>query len=389
VRLANLSFQGTYTVDNRKKCCTCPDYEERQQPCKHVFAVEFFVKRETRTTADGATTVTETHGVRLTTYPQPWAAYNRAQTTEKEAFCDMLRDLCAGIPEPEQTRGRPRLPLSDTIFAAAFKVYSGFSGRRFMTDLRDAKERGLIAHTPHYNSVFNVIESEAVTPILHDLTTASSLALREVEVDFAADSTGFGTSQFFRYYSMKYQREQLGHDWVKCHAMIGVKTNIITAVTITKRNANDYPHLYGLVKATARNFTMREVSADKAHSGKFNSKAIVAVGAQPFIPFRSNAAERMYSPLWNKLLHFFSMNRVEFLAHYHKRSNVEATFSAIKRVFGDSVRSRTAVAQHNEVLLKVLCHNIRTVIHAMHELGITPDFGCPNSPAAAQEVTPA
>jgi len=46
----------------------------------------------------------------------------------------------------------------------------------------------------------------------------------------------------------------------------------------------------------------------------------------------------------------------------------------IKRVFGDSVRSKTPVAQQNEVLLKILCHNIRCLIHEMHELGIPPVF---------------
>jgi len=68
------------------------------------------------------------------------------------------------------------------------------------------------------------------------------------------------------------------------------------------------------------------------------------------------------------------LNREEFLKAYHKRSNVEATFSAIKRVFGDSVRSRTRVAQINEVLLKVLARNIRCLIHTMAELGITPSL---------------
>ena len=28
--------------------CTCPDFEERQQPCKHVYAVRFVVQRETQ-----------------------------------------------------------------------------------------------------------------------------------------------------------------------------------------------------------------------------------------------------------------------------------------------------------------------------------------------------
>jgi transposase len=64
----------------------------------------------------------------------------------------------------------------------------------------------------------------------------------------------------------------------------------------------------------------------------------------------------------------------EFLVHYHKRSNAETTFHIIKSKFGDSVRSKTEAAQVNEVLLKVLCHNICVVIQKMFELGIEPEF---------------
>ena len=62
--------RGRYAVDPRAKHCTCPDYELRRQPCKHVFAVECVMKRETvtETTPGGAvtTTVTETAAVRVT-----------------------------------------------------------------------------------------------------------------------------------------------------------------------------------------------------------------------------------------------------------------------------------------------------------------------------------
>jgi hypothetical protein len=75
------------------------------------------------------------------TYGQNRPAYNEAQVTEKETFLKLLHDLCADVPEPKQKRGRPRLPLSDMIFAAAFKVYSTAIARRFMTDLREAKAR--------------------------------------------------------------------------------------------------------------------------------------------------------------------------------------------------------------------------------------------------------
>jgi hypothetical protein len=46
----------------------------------------------------------------------------------------------------------------------------------------------------------------------------------------------------------------------------------------------------------------------------------------------------------------------------------------IKAKFGDSVRSKTDVAMRNEVLAKILCHNICCLICAMYELNIDPIF---------------
>jgi len=64
----------------------------------------------------------------------------------------------------------------------------------------------------------------------------------------------------------------------------------------------------------------------------------------------------------------------EFRQHYHLRSNVESTFSAMKRKFGPSVRSKNQTAQINEVLCKALCFNLSMLVHAMFELGIEPTF---------------
>src|ERR1035437_4803966 len=98
--------------------CTCPDFELRSLPCKHILAVEYTIKREV--TQDGEV-VTEQVKV---TYTQDWAAYNRAQCEEKDRFMPMLADLCATVPQPPQGRGRPRLPVSDMAFAAVSKIYS-------------------------------------------------------------------------------------------------------------------------------------------------------------------------------------------------------------------------------------------------------------------------
>lgn len=196
---------GSYVVNlEGEPICTCPDFETRNAPCKHIFAVEFTIRRESA--PDG--TISETQTVRVT-YRQDWPAYNAAQVHEKEHFVELLDGLCAGIEQPPQARGRPRLPLRDVVLAAALKVYSTRSGRRAVS---------------------------------------------------------------------------------------------------------------------------------------------------------------------------------EFLAHYHKRSNVETTFSMIKGKFGASIRSKAPTAQRNEVMLKVLCHNVCVLVQSIYELGIEPTFWAPRPIPASRST---
>jgi transposase len=369
---------GLYRVQIAKKfaTCECPDFASRGVKCKHIFAATFVLRRQQG--PDGSVTVTESLTVSTTTqttYPQNWAAYNEAQTNEKDKFLMLLSDLCNGIslgPKVEKN-GRPRLPLCDMIFSATFKVYSTVSGRRFMTDLRDAQSKGFICRTPHYNSIFNYLENPELTPILKTLITESSLPLRSVETSFAADSSGFTTSRFTRWFDHKYGEVRQKHDWVKAHVMCGVKTNIITAVEIHGQNAGDSKMLPALAGATAANFTMNEVSADKGYASKANYDSVARFGAVPFISFPDNHRGQGGGK-WAEMYHYFNFRKQEFLQHYHKRSNVESTFSMMKRKFGDSIRSKTDVAMTNEVLCKILCHNLVVLIHEMYELGIDPVF---------------
>jgi hypothetical protein len=99
-------------------------------------------------------------------------------------------------------------------------------------------------------------------------------------------------------------------------------------------------------------------------------------GAQPYIDFRSNTSstDRRSTAVWKRMYSFYLNNRDWFMQHYHKRSNVETTFSMIKGKFGERLKSKTTTAQTNEVLCKVLCHNICCLIQSIYELGIEPTF---------------
>jgi transposase len=381
------SGNGSYKVNNTDPdwpTCTCPDFELRRIHCKHIYAVEIVIEREqsTTTTTDGdVTTTTVTESVKVTkrvTYKQNWPAYDAAQTNEKHLFESLLRDLCSGVVEPFQKMGRPRLLYKDMLFASAFKVYCGMSLRRSKTDLCEAQTKGHVSKAASFNSVSRYLANPALTPLLRELITYSSLPLKAIETDFAVDSSGFSTCQYVRWFDAKYGKEIDAHDWIKVHLMCGVKTHIVTSVEITDRNSNDCPHLPALVRQTANNFTVKEVSADKGYSSLPNHEAIAKVGATPYIAFKSNTTGAV-GGLFEKMFHFYSYKRDEFLTAYHKRSNVESTFNMVKAKFGGHIRSKGETAQVNEALCKVLCHNICVLIQSMFEFGITPTFGTENA----------
>ena len=128
-----------------------------------------------------------------------------------------------------------------------------------------------------------------------------------------------------------------------------------------------------MLNRTAQRFDMAEVSADKAYLSEANLRHIEGLGAYPYIPFKSNTTGQG-SPMWRRLYAYFTLHEAAFKARYHQRSNVETVFSMMKGKFGDSVRAKSEPGQVNEILLKCLCHNIYVLIHAMHELGVTPSL---------------
>jgi transposase len=370
-KVKSQSGNGAYEVKATPNgmTCTCPDFVYRGGKCKHIQATRYYLEIE-KDTPQG--TVTEK--VHLT-YTQAWNAYNEAQKSEVKLFDELLKDLVKAIPEPnQQTMGRPRLSLQETLFCAIQKVYSQLSSRRAHSLFQNAVEREQIEHAPNFNQPSILFRNPEITPILHQLVTLSALPVAEIENDFAVDSTGFRTTTFNAYEGAKYGRKK-EHQWVKAHLCAGVKTNVVAAVAITDAYSNDSPQFGPLVIKTAEGFTINEISADLAYSSRLNLQTVANNGGKAYIPFKKNATGNCKgSRLWSKMYHYFQLNRDEFMDHYHKRSNIEATNAAIKRKFGETLKSKNPVAQVNELLAKIIAYNLTVVIHEMYENGIQPEF---------------
>ncbi len=352
--------------------CTCEDWTLRRSPCKHSMAVRIVAERDGR--AKSPVIVCDEVPKRKTYAQKDWPAYNLHQRIEGHRVKVLLHDLCHGIPEPLRTgKGRTPVPLADRLFAVCYKVYSTFSSRRCGTNIDDAVEDGFLSRPLHSNKVNCFMDLAEMTPYLHTILERSALPMRAIETRFAPDSSGFSVSKFVKWFDEKYGRERSGKDWVKVHLIVGCQTGIITSAAIYGRDTNDSPILPELVNATAKNFTVREVPADKGYLSGENVDAIHAVGAMPFIAPKSSTTGGI-GGLFEKMYHYYLYRREDFLDHYHQRSMVESVFSAVKRKFGDNVRSRSETAKTNEVLAKLICYNLTRVILSQCELGIEAEF---------------
>ena len=224
--------------------CTCDDHELTQGECKHIIAARLWGEEQRTSPAP----VDPPAPVKRKTYPQDWPNYNKAQNREKGHFQHLLADLCRSIPEPApkggSKGGRPTVPMKDAAFLACFKVYCGFSARRFMCDVADAHDRGHVSKPVCHNSVLKALENPALTPVLLDLIRRSAAPLAAVEEDFAVDSSGFCTNSYTRWFDVKYGEKTL-QKWVKPHIVTGVRTNVSPRSRFTRcgpTTATSCPH---------------------------------------------------------------------------------------------------------------------------------------------------
>jgi len=366
-RNTKVKFKVTKTQDGWLRC-TCPT-NRTGATCKHILFITVWLrhqkKKETKKT-----------------YSQDWTAYNTAQMKEITLFDKLLSELVSIVEEPQQAgKGRPRTSLKDILFCSIQKVYSQLSSRRAQTLFNVAKGREQVDYAPHYNAISRFLLREDVTPLLYDLIKISAAPLAGIEKDFAIDSSGFRTTCFGSYCKEKHKTQQK-NIWLKSHICTGVKTNIVTDVSITEGYGSDSNEFGGLVLGTSEQFEIGEISADKAYSSRYNHDLVGQLGGQVLIPFKSNATGRAgRSAFWKKAFYYFQFHREEFEERYHKRSNVESTFGAIKTKFGETLKSKKYTAQVNELLCKILAYNITVLIKEMFVCGINPDFSTLKSAA--------
>ncbi|MCS7094122.1 MAG: transposase [Candidatus Aenigmarchaeota archaeon] len=262
------------------------------------------------------------------------------------------------------------------IKCCCIKVFNCFSSRRTISELQLAYALGYIKTIPHFNSINNYMNNPEITQYFEQLYKILAFPLVEVESIFAIDSTGFSLPHKVKWLEIRLKGKwRYSKDYKKLHIITGVNTNIVTAVKITEGYKHDIKEFEPLVRETAKKFRIKEICADTGYLSRKNCDIAHEIGAIPFIlPKKDTRIKSRGSYNWLRMVRLWHDNLELFKQHYHKRSNVESTFSMIKRKFLSFVRSKTDIAQTNELLCKVICHNASVLVNSIFELGIELNF---------------
>lgn len=374
------STRGRYRVElgDEGWSCDCEDFAEWEEPCKHIYRVQLELTPEAPKSEALVSAIAPRR-----TYAQDWPAYDKGQAEEMHLLEAFLRELTSEVREIPQVPGhvgRPRFPLPDAVYCAILKVYSCRSGRRARGFYQVVAERGLLSRVPSFMVASRVLNRADVTPMLERLVSlsASPLAALEEGQAIAPDSTGVQTTSFGAWREEKHGEKRV-KGWLKVHAMVGTKTHVIIRAVVDDPDSGDAPRFGPLLRDSLEwGFRPGSVTADRGYLSKANYRLAADLGVQAYIPFKSNSVARIRSKTspsaWRKAFHLFQANREEFDRNYHRRSNVESAFSALKRKFGENVRSKNRVAQVNEILCKLIAYNLTVVIHEVFENGIAPSF---------------
>jgi len=231
---------------------------------------------------------------------------------------------------------------------------------------------------PYFTTLLAYSRKPEMYDLLKELIRLSALPIKQIQDSFicAIDATGMGTFQLnggWLKFKHGENKEVSFRNWVKLHAVTDTATNIFLSADITIGKANDSPELEHLMNNI--DFPISALTGDKAYCSRKNFEIVSNKGATPYLLFKKNALpNKKGSLIWSKCFKLYTEKPQEYLQIYHKRSNIEATFGALKKRFGDTVHAKTLNGQKTEALLKVLLHNLACLIKTYYEQNIELQF---------------
>lgn len=167
----------------------------------------------------------------------------------------------------------------------------------------------------------------------------------------ALDSTGFRTSHFSLYYSIRTGKDR--KDFLKVSLAVDTHGKTILHFKISKSRYHDSIHAKHLLRGSFRVKRAQWYVMDRAYDAESIHRQVrQELKGASLIPLRNWGADYVSGK-------YRSLMKTSFdPTLYHRRNLVETVFSVLKRRFGDDVKASKYVNQVRELKLKCLVYSI-------------------------------
>ena len=172
-----------------------------------------------------------------------------------------------------------------------------------------------------------------------------SAELHETGEIQAIDATGMDRISASQHYA---KRTNYTFKAVKTTALIDCKTGAILDIHCSMKQPHDTQIGWQVLKRNLEKVTV--LTADKGYDWWLFRQKLHAEGIKPVIKHREFG--------W----HGIGNNLLLDDTTYHQRSNVESTFFALRRKYGEIVRARTWFGQFRELVLKCAVRNVELAL---------------------------
>ena len=188
------------------------------------------------------------------------------------------------------------------------------------------------------------------------------------KIDVLIDSSGIRIFARSVWFCLRIKREMSKRDCGKVHLAVCADLLLVMNWRITNGKRNDCP-FFRILIAPIR--IIGYVVADKGYLARVNFQAAANKGGQGIIPFKKGKKKQSRSkacgfPAWKSAHDFWTVMNGLYMSIYHRRSRIEAVFSALKKRYGDKLNCSSASMRRKEMSLRLIAYNIRILLYARY-----------------------
>lgn len=260
----------------------------------------------------------------------------------------LAQKAVVGNPRPAVEKGFGGYADWVIVSIHGLKTYLDLPYRRLLDVLHEmpriARILGLeVSQLPDFTTVCTRMQ-QLKMPLWRDFLRLSA-ELHETGEIQAIDATGMDRIAASQHYA---KRTNYTFKAVKTTALVDCKTGVILDIHCSMKQPHDTKIDWQLL---TRNLDKLSVlTADKGYDWELLRHKLRSEDVKPVIKYREFG--------W----HGVANNVLLDDTTYHQRSNIEATFFALRRKYGEIVRARTWFGQFRELVLKCAVRNVELAL---------------------------